>query len=214
MKKFLAELISTFALVLCGTGVIVLDEQTGGSVGHLRICLALGLIVFAMIRVFGPVSGAHMNPAISMGLASIGRFPWTLIPSYFLAQFSGAMAASLLLDQLFPANVHLGGTFPAGSDLQSFLLEFGLTFVLMYVIMYVSSGKPQGPAFAGAVIGGVLFVEALIAGPICGASMNPFRSLAPALVSGELDSVWIYLVAPVIGAISGALVWNRVAKLP
>ncbi len=208
MKRSIAELIGTFALVFCGTGAIVVNEKTGGVVGNIGIAITFGLIVFAMIETFGGISGAHLNPAVSLAFSIAGRFPWKSLPAYWLAQFCGAVLASFTLELLFPESLHLGGTIPAGSAMQSFVLECILTFFLMLVIMAVSSGSRESGLLAGAAIGSVVLLEALFAGPICGASMNPFRSLAPALVSGELGLVSIYLLAPTTGATCAAVLWR------
>ena len=201
MKRLFAEFLGTFGLVFAGTGAIVIDQAANGAVTHVGVALTFGLIVSAMIYAFGDISGAHLNPAVTTGFAVAGRFPWKEVPGYVLAQSAGAFAASGLLRMLFPADQNLGATLPAGSVGQSFVLEVVLTFFLMLVILSVSTGSKEKGITAGFAIGAVIALEALFAGPICGASMNPARSLAPALVSGHLSSLWIYLLAPVIGAV-------------
>lgn len=202
MKKLLAEILGTFFLVFAGTGAIVIDQASGGAIGHPGIALTFGLVVLAMIHTFGDVSGAHLNPAVTLGFAVAGRMPWRDVPGYILAQIIGAIAASGMLRLLFPADTtSLGATLPAGPPLQSFVLEIILTAMLMLTILSVSTGAREKGITAGIAIGAVIALEALFAGPICGASMNPARSLAPALVSGHLDHLWIYLTAPVIGAL-------------
>ncbi|MBL9153581.1 MAG: MIP family channel protein [Verrucomicrobiales bacterium] len=202
MKKLLAEILGTFFLVFAGTGAIVIDQASGGAIGHPGIALTFGLVVLAMIHTFGDVSGAHLNPAVTLGFAVAGRMPWRDVPGYILAQIIGAIAASGTLRLLFPADTtSLGATLPAGPPLQSFVLEIILTAMLMLTILSVSTGAREKGITAGIAIGAVIALEALFAGPICGASMNPARSLAPALVSGHLDHLWIYLTAPVIGAL-------------
>lgn len=200
MNKLLAESLGTFCLVFAGTGAIVVNQTTGGTVTHVGVALTFGLVVMAMIYAFGDVSGAHLNPAVSIGFVLARRFPARELPRYVLAQVVGAFAASALLRVLFPANDTLGTTLPAGSVWQSLILEVVLTFILMLVILSVSSGPKEKGIMAGIAIGGVVGLEAMFAGPICGASMNPARSLAPAAVSGNVDTLWIYLVAPVLGA--------------
>ncbi len=195
MKKYLAEITGTFALVLVGTGAIVLNSHTNGAITHLGISVAFGLIVTAMILILGKISGAHINPAISIAFAINKSFNWKEVPPYLLSQISGALIASLLLKFLFPENELLGTTLPAGSATQSFWLEFFLTFTLMFVIL-ISPAK-----IAAVTIGLTVGLEAYFAGPICGASMNPARSLAPAIVSGHMEHLWIYLLAPVTGAV-------------
>src|ERR1700722_2969857 len=200
MKKYLAELFGTFALVFAGTGAIVVNETTGGAVSHVGVALTFGLVVLAMIYTIGDVSGAHLNPAVTLGFCAARRMPFRLAAPYLLSQFAGAFLASVLLRVLFPASQMLGATQPAGSIMQSFVLEIILTAMLMWVILNVSTGAKEKGVTAGIAIGAVIGLEALFAGPICGASMNPARSLGPALVSGHFQNLWLYLAAPVIGA--------------
>jgi aquaporin Z len=201
MKKLLAECLGTFTLVFAGTGAIVINQVAGGVTGHAGIAIVFGLVVLAMIHTFGDVSGAHLNPAVTTAFAAAGRFAWREVPGYIGAQIVGALAASALLHFLFPEATTLGATLPAGPPMQSFVLEIVLTAVLMLTILSVSTGAKEKGITAGIAIGGVIALEAMFAGPICGASMNPARSLAPALVSGNLTHLWIYLVAPMIGAL-------------
>ncbi len=200
MRRFWAEAIGTFILVFAGTGAIVINEISKGTVSHVGIALTFGLIVMAMIYAVGDVSGAHLNPAVTLGFWLSGRFPAKLIPAYVGSQIAGALLASGLLRLLLGNHAHLGATLPAGSDLQSFGLEVVLTAILMFVILAVSSGSKEAGMMAGVAIGGVVALEALFAGPICGASMNPARSLAPALVTGNVQSLWVYLAGPTLGA--------------
>lgn len=201
MKRLTAEFLGTFGLVFAGTGAIVIDNASHGAVTHVGVAITFGLIVLAMIYAFGDVSGAHLNPAVSTAFAFARRFAWSDLPGYVLAQVAGAFAASALLRVLFPSDNTLGATLPAGSASQSFILEAVLTFLLMLVILSVSVGAKEKGITAGIAIGSVIGLEAMFAGPICGASMNPARSLAPAVVSGHLDSLWLYIIAPAVGAI-------------
>jgi aquaporin NIP len=201
MNKLLSELLGTFTLVFAGTGAIVINDVSGGVIGHAGIALTFGLVVMAMIYTFGEVSGAHLNPAVTLGFAVAGRFEWKNVPGYVLAQIIGAVAASGVVHWLFPAHEKLGATLPAGSAMQSVVLELILTAILMLVILRISTGAKEKGITAGIAIGGVITLEAMFAGPICGASMNPVRSLAPALVSGHLEHLWIYLAAPTLGAL-------------
>jgi len=200
MKKLLAESIGTFALVFAGTGAIVINAASNGGVTQVGIALTFGLIVLAMIYAIGDISGAHLNPAVTSAFWLSGRFPGRQVFPYIFAQCLGAMAASGILRFLFPSDLTLGTTVPAGTDMQSFVLELILTFLLMFVILNVSVGAKEKGITAGMAIGAVIGLEAMFAGKICGASMNPARSLAPAIVSGHLEHLWIYLVAPVAGA--------------
>ncbi|MBX2894793.1 MAG: MIP family channel protein [Cyclobacteriaceae bacterium] len=208
MKKYLAEVIGTFALVFCGTGAIIINQEAAGVITHPGIAFTFGLIVMVMIYALGPVSGAHLNPAVTIAFTVAKRYPIKEVIPYILSQTAGAFLASGTLYLLFPANQFLGSTLPAGSEMQSFVLELILTFFLMLVIIHVATGSKEQGMFAGLAIGSTVLLEAMFAGPICGASMNPARSLAPALVSGHLEHLWIYLTAPVAGAVLGIMVWN------
>ena len=201
MKKYLAEFIATFILVFCGTGAIIIDHATGGTVTHLGVALTFGMIVMSMIYAFGEQSGAHMNPAVTIGFSVAGTLPLKQVLPYIISQVLGALLASIVLKFLFPLSQGLGETLPAGTDMQSFVLEIILTFILMLVIIRVATGSKETGIMAGIAIASVVGLEAAFAGPISGASMNPARSLAPALVSGHLQSLWVYLTAPVIGAV-------------
>jgi aquaporin NIP len=200
MKKLLAESIGTFALVFAGTGAIVINDVSNGGITHVGIALTFGLIILAMIYAVGDISGAHLNPAVTSAFWLSGRFPFQQVLPYITAQCAGAFAASGVLRFLFPAHSTLGTTLPAESAMQSFVLEFILTFLLMFVILNVSTGAKEKGITAGIAVGAVIALEAMFAGKISGASMNPARSLAPAMVSGHLESLWIYLTAPFAGA--------------
>ncbi len=210
MKKLAAETIGTFALVFAGTGATTINDVSDGAVTHVGVSLTFGLVVMSMIYAVGDVSGAHLNPAVTLGFWFARRFEGRLVGPYFAGQVAGALAASLCLRLLFAAHPTLGTTLPAGPWWQSFVLEFLLTSLLMFVILCVSTGGKEKGMMAGAAIGGVIALEALFAGPICGASMNPARSLAPAVVSGRLEHLWIYLAAPVAGAVAGVGGWHCV----
>ena len=200
MKRFTAEFIGTFALVFAGTGAIVSNEAVGGAITHVGIALTFGLIVLAMIYTFGDISGAHLNPAVTIGFWTARRMPAREVALYVSSQFLGAAAASGSLRFLFPQSKLLGATLPTGSESQSFFLEAILTFLLMLTILNVSTGAKEKGITAGIAVGSIIALEAMFAGPICGASMNPARSFAPALVAGHFQHLWIYLVAPVVGA--------------
>ena len=201
MKKLIAEFIGTFCLVFAGTGAIVTNDVSGGAVSHVGIAITFGLVVMAMIYTLGDISGAHLNPAVTLGFFVARRFEGRLVLPYVFSQSLGAVLASLTLRFLFPEHATLGATVPAGAAMQSFFLEAILTSILMFVILGVSTGAKEKGITAGIAVGAVVGLEALFAGPICGASMNPARSLAPALVSLHFQALWIYLSAPVLGAL-------------
>lgn len=213
-QKLLAEALGTFALIFAGTGAIVVNAGSGGVIGHPGIALTFGLVVTALIYVFGDVSGAHFNSAVTIAFAAARRFPWREVPGYLAAQAVGALAASFLLRLLFPADAtHLGATLPSGPESQSFIFEVVLTAILMLSILGVSTGAREKGITAGLAIGAVIALEAMFAGPVCGASMNPARSLAPALASGHLTHLWIYLTAPILGALI-AIPLNHTLRAP
>lgn len=207
MKKYLAELIGTFALVFCGTGAAIINDVTDGSVGNLGIGITFGLIVMAMIYTFGSISGAHINPAVTIAFSITDRFEKKSLLGYISAQLIGAIMASGTLRILFIDHDKLGSTLPAGSWHQSFILEIILTYFLMLVIIFVSQNK-QLSHYTGMAVGGIVGLEAIFAGPITGASMNPARSIAPAIVSGHISELWIYILAPIIGALLASLTWK------
>jgi len=208
MRRFVAEAIGTFALVFAGTGAVVINDVTSGGVSHVGIALTFGLIVMAMIYAVGDVSGAHLNPAVTLGFFTARRLEGRLVPAYILSQIVGAIIASAALRCMFGNHASLGATLPLGPDWQSFFLEAILTGILMFVILCVSTGSKEIGTMAGIAIGGVIGLEALFAGPICGASMNPARSLAPALVSGNLRGLWVYLTAPIFGSVLAVPLWK------
>ena len=200
-KRFISEIIGTFSLVFCGTGAMVINDFTGGTVTHVGVAITFGLIVMGMIYAFGDISGAHMNPAVTIGFAYAKKFPWKEVPAYVLAQLIGAFLASGILLYLFPESQTLGATLPGLSALKVFILEIILSFFLMVVIINVSTGSKEIGVVAGIAIGSVVLLEAMFAGPITGASMNPARSIAPAVVSGNIADLWIYIFAPIIGCV-------------
>jgi aquaporin Z len=204
-RRLFAEAVGTFALVFAGTGAIVIDDQTHGAVSHVGVGLTFGLIVLAMIYALGDVSGAHLNPAVTVGFFAARRLERRWVLPYVASQCVGALIASVVLRIMFPVHPDLGATLPAGGSLQSFALEAILTFILMLVILSVSTGSKEKGVLAGVAVGSVIALEALFAGPISGASMNPARSLAPAVVAFRLDYLWVYLTAPVVGALAGVL---------
>jgi aquaporin Z len=210
-----AEAIGAFALVFAGTGAIVVNAAVGGAVSHVGIALTFGLVVLAMIYAVGEVSGAHLNPAVTLGFFIAGRLPARRLLPYVLSQLAGALAASALLRAMFPGDTtHLGATLPRGTDAQSFIMELVLTALLMFVILCVATGSKEQGLMAGIAIGATVGLEAMFAGPICGASMNPARSLAPAVVSAHAAHLWIYLTAPPLGAAVAVTGWHLVRPAP
>lgn len=201
MKKYIAEFIGTFSMIFCGTGAMTINEVTGGGVTHVGIAITWGLIVMAMIYAFGDISGAHFNPAVSIAFAYAKKFSWKEVPKYIVAQVLGALLASVILYVLFPTSETLGATIPTVDVWRAFVLELLLAFFLMTVIINVSTGSKEIGIIAGIAIGGVVLLEALFAGPITKASMNPARSFAPAMISGNMDELWLYILAPIIGAL-------------
>jgi aquaporin Z len=195
-----AEGLGTFALVFAGTGAIVVDSLSG-QVTHVGIALTFGLVVFAIIAALGDVSGAHINPAVTLGFVAAGRFPLRWAFFYLLAQFLGATLASVVIQELWSGSPTWGETIPRDSSTQAWVMEFILTAGLMFVILNVSTGAKEKGITAGMAIGSVVAVEALVGGPVSGASMNPARSFGPAVVSLNCQHLWIYLTAPVIGAL-------------
>lgn len=210
-RKLVAEAFGTFVLLFTGTGAIVVND-THGAVTHLGIAATFGLVVLALVYALGDVSGAHLNPAITLGFAVACRFPIRQVLPYIVSQAVGAFAASGLLRALFPDHPTLGGTRPAGDPWQSFAFEVLLTLFLMVVVLRVSTGANEKGITAGIAVGAVIGLEALFAGPVCGASMNPIRSLAPAVVSGRVEHLWIYLTAPTLGALLAVLLARALAE--
>lgn len=202
MKKYISEFIGTFALIFCGTGAMTISEITNGAdLNHTGVAITWGLIVMAMIYAFGEISGAHFNPAVTISFAYAKKFSWKDVPKYILAQLLGALLASVMLYVLFPTSEFYGATLPAIIPWRAFVLELLLTFFLMLTIINVSTGSKEVGVMAGIAIGGVVLLEAMFAGPITKASMNPVRSIAPAIVSGKYTHLWLYILAPILGAL-------------
>jgi aquaporin Z len=210
LPKYLAEGLGTFCLVFAGTGAVIVNQVSGGQVTHVGVSLVFGLIVLAMIYSIGYISGAHMNPAVTLGFLSSGRLPRQEFFPYLTAQLAGAVLASAALRLIFPEAPTLGQTVPAGSWAQSFALESIMTFILMFVVMAVATDDRAQGIMAGVAIGATIALEALLGGPVSGASMNPARSFAPALLSGVFAHHWIYWAAPILGSVSGAWAYRFV----
>lgn len=208
-KKIVAEFVGTFALVFAGTGAII-DDSLTGKIGQIGIAMSFGLVVAVMIYSLGHISKAHFNPAVTIGFASVGKFEKKHVLPYIGAQIGGAILASALLFMIFGNIGNLGATLPRGSWEQSFILEVVMTFFLMLVIISVATDARVKPEVSGIAIGGVVALDALFGGAISGASMNPARSLGPAIIGGIFDSQWIYLIAPVIGSLIAVAIYEYI----
>ncbi|WP_298419848.1 MIP family channel protein [uncultured Kordia sp.] len=200
MKNYIAEFLGTFTMVFCGTAAMVVNDITG-VITHPGVAITWGLIVMGMIYAFAEISGAHFNPAVTIAFSYAKKFPWKEVPKYIIAQCLGAICASLLVFMLWPESETLGATIPSMIAWKAFILEFLLTFFLMLVIINVSTGSKETGTMAGIAIGGIVLLEAMFAGPMTKASMNPARSIGPALVSGNFSELWLYILAPILGAI-------------
>lgn len=207
-RKYLAELVGTFMLVFCATGAGIVNEVSKGTITHVGVAITCGLIILSLIYALGDISGAHLNPAVSIAFAAAKRFSWSQVIPYSLAQTAGAVIASLSLRFLFPTSEFLGATLPSGILMQSFIMEVILAVILMFVILAVSTGAKEKGITAGIAIASVVGLEIMFAGPICGASMNPARSFAPALISGHTEHLWIYIMAPMVGALIAVGSWK------
>ncbi|MDX6470748.1 MAG: aquaporin, partial [Gaiellaceae bacterium] len=209
VRALAAELIGTFALVFAGAGAIVVDAKTH-TLGHVGVAISFGLVIMVGIYAVGHVSGAHFNPAVSFAFGLTRHFPWPRVAGYWAAQALGALAAAAILRGSLGNLAHVGATLPSGSQGQSFLWEVVLTFFLMFVIMAVATDTRAVGEAAAIAVGGTVGLDAMFGGPISGASMNPARSLGPAIVSGDLHALWVYIAAPLIGASLGALAYQLV----
>ena len=206
-RSLVAEAIGTFSLVFAGCGAIVVDAKTG-ALGHLGVAFSFGLVIMVMIYALGHISGAHFNPAVTFAFALTRHFPWTRPAAYWVAQLAGALLAAALLRGSLGEHGHDGATLPSGSQGQAFLWELVLTFFLMFVIMAVATDSRAVGEAAAIAIGGTVGLDALFGGPISGASMNPARSAGPAIVSGDLHALWLYVVAPATGAALAGLTYQ------
>ena len=198
-NRYIAEVIGTFTLVFAGCGAIVVNDLFGGVLGHIGVCMVFGLVVMAMVYATGNISGAHINPAVTLGFFFAGRLSGSQILPYIVSQLVGAVAAAGVLRLMFPEHATLGATLPAVGLIPAFTMEVLLSFILMFVVLNVSTGHMEKGIMAGVAVGGTVALNAMFGGPLTGASMNPARSLGPALLSQNLDTLWIYLSAPVVG---------------
>ncbi|KAL8103510.1 hypothetical protein AgCh_027919 [Apium graveolens] len=209
LQKVIAEFLGTFFLIFVGDAAIIVNMAKNGVITLPGIAIVWGLAVTVMFYSIGHISGAHINPAVTIAFASVNRFPWKEVPAYVAAQILGATLASASHRLLFQGSEDkFPGASPTGTDLQSFVLEFIVTFYLMFVISAVATDNRAIGELAGLAIGATVLLNVMIAAPITGGSMNPARTLGPVLVSSRYDSVWIYLLGPILGAIAGAGVYN------
>lgn len=202
------EFLGTYAMVFCGTAAMAVNE-VNGSISHVGVAITWGLIVMAMIYAFGELSGAHFNPAVTFGFALSGRFAWKNVPIYIVMQVIAATLASITVKYLLPESEFIGASIPSIDTTRAFVLETILTFILMIVIIHISTGSKEIGPVAGLAVGSVILLEAMFAGPLTNASMNPARSLGPALVSGHVQPLWIYLTAPFLGASLAVVIAKR-----
>jgi MIP family channel proteins len=209
IRAAVAELIGTFALVFAGAGAIMVDAKTH-ALGHVGVAITFGLVIMAMIYAVGHVSGAHFNPAVTFAFALTRHFPWRSAVVYWLAQAAGAIAAAAVLRGSLGNVAEVGATLPSGSQGQAFLWEAVLTLFLMFVILAVATDTRAVGEAAAIAVGGTVGLDAMFGGPVTGASMNPARSLGPALLAGNLHALWLYILAPLVGATAGALLYQFV----
>jgi aquaporin NIP len=209
LRRLVAEFIGTFALVFAGAGAVMVDAKTG-QLGHLGVAITFGLVIMAMIYAVGHISGAHFNGAVTFAFALSRHFPWPRALGYWTAQLAGAIAAALLLRASLGNIADVGATQPSGSQAQSFLWELVMTAFLMFVILAVATDTRAVGEAAAVAIGGTIALDAIFGGPISGASMNPMRSFGPAVASGNFHAIWLYILAPLVGASIGALAYQFV----
>ncbi|CAL9119516.1 unnamed protein product [Musa textilis] len=211
LQKILAEIFGTYFLIFAGCASVTINLSKGGMITFPGICVVWGLAVMVMVYSVGHISGAHLNPAVSVAFATCGRFPWKQVPAYVFAQLLGATLASGTLRLMFGGkHQHFPGTIPAGSDVQSLVLEFIISFYLMFVISGVATDNRAIGELAGLAVGATILLNVLIAGPISGASMNPARTLGPAIVANRWEGIWVYIVGPICGTVVGAWAYNLI----
>lgn len=203
-KKVIAEFIGTFVLIFAGTATAIVNQKTGGSVTLLGLAASGGLAIMIVILSTGHISGAHVNPSLTLAFAALRQFPWIQVPAYIGAQILGSICAAFTLKLIFHPFMSGGVTIPSGSYPQAFALEFIITFNLMFVVTAVATDTRAVGELAGIAVGATVMLNVLIAGSTSGASMNPVRTLGPAIAAGNYKGIWIYLLAPIVGALCGA----------
>ncbi|GLJ31320.1 hypothetical protein SUGI_0628340 [Cryptomeria japonica] len=210
IKKLGAEMIGTFFLIFSGCGSVLVDKKTDGSITHLGVSIVWGLTVMLLIYSVGHISGAHFNPSVTVAFATVNRFPVKEIPGYIVAQLVGSISAGFVLRLMFGDISHIAATVPSGSNMQSFVLEFLITFLLMFVVCGVGTDTKAVGELGGLTIGATVAMVVIVAGPISGASLNPARTLGSAIAGNKYTGIWIYMVAPVLGAIAGTWTYNLI----
>ncbi|KAK2652427.1 hypothetical protein Ddye_012283 [Dipteronia dyeriana] len=207
-QKLIAELIGMYFVIFAGCGAVAVNKIYG-SVTFPAVCVTWGLIVMVMIYSVGHISGAHFNPAVTITLAIFKRFPWFQVPWYIIAQLIGSILASLTLSLMMDVTPKAYfGTLPVGSNVQSLVAEIIISFLLMFVISGVVTDNRAIGELGGIAVGMTIMLNAFVAGPISGASMNPARSIGPAIVKNVYQGIWVYIAGPIIGAIAGGFAYN------
>jgi len=210
VRKVVAEIIGTFFMIFAGCGSVVIDKKTNGSITHLGVSLAWGMVVMIVIYTLGHISGAHLNPSVTLAYAVVRRFPWNQVPAYMGAQVFGSIAAGFVLRLMFGEVAHIAATVPTGSAMQSFVLEILITFFLMFVVSAVATDTKAIGELAGLAVGTTVAMNVIFAGPISGASMNPARTIGSAVAGNKYTNIWVYMVAPPVGAVMGAMAYNMI----
>ncbi|MBS4197605.1 MIP family channel protein [Lederbergia citri] len=209
--KLISEFLGTYFLIFAGAGAIIINELTK-SLTHIGVAITFGLVIMVLIYTFGHISGAHFNPAVTIGFFTSGDIKKKEAIYYILTQLIGGTSASITLFILFGNVSSLGANFPKFSSSQAFILEFILTFFLMLIIFGCSVHGKAEKSFAGITIGATVGLEAMFAGPISGASMNPARSIGPALISGNTNYLWVYVIATILGAFCASIVYKLIYR--
>nr|AAL05942.1 early embryogenesis aquaglyceroporin [Pinus taeda] len=212
VRKVVAEFIGTFFLIFVGCGSVVVDKISNGSITHLGVSLVWGMAAMIVIYSIGHISGAHLNPAVTLALAAVKRFPWVQVPGYIVAQVFGSISAGFLLRFMFGEVAFMGATVPSGSEMQSFALEIITTSLLVFVVSAVATDTKAVGELGGLAIGATIAMNVAISGPISGASMNPARTIGSAVAGNKYTSIWVYMVGPVIGALMGAMSYNMIRE--
>lgn len=211
-KKVAAEFLGTFILTFAAAGTTIVNEETEGKLSLLGLGAGSGLAVTIIILSMGHISGAHVNPSVSIAFATFRHFPWTQVPLYIVAQVLGSISGAFALKATFQPFMGGGVTVPSCSYGHAFSIEFIITFILMFVVAAVATDARAVGEMAGVAVGATVILNTLIAGSKTGASMNPVRSLGPAIAAGNYKAIWVYIVAPITGALVGAAAYTVVRK--